>query len=86
MKNSELCRPVVSMVAVERIRTLQTYGIKEFHVFTLNRFDLTYATARILGMHLMQTNASHNLTGILERTTIPSERETTTDFDTTEGT
>lgn len=82
-KNPELRRIVASMVAAEQIRTLQTYGINEFHVSTLNRADLTYAIAHILGVRPMQTNASHNVTGLLEKTEVPDERETPADFDST---
>lgn len=81
----ELRRIVASMAAVEQIRTLQTYGLNEFHVSTLNRSDPTYAIAHILGVRPTQTNASHNVTGLLEITEIPDEREIPTDFDTTEG-
>ena len=85
-KNPELRRIIASMVAVEQIRTLQTYGLSEFHVSTLNRSDLTYAIAHILGVRPTQTNTSHNLTGLLKTTEIPDERDTPTDFNPTEGT
>ncbi|MCH4091933.1 methylenetetrahydrofolate reductase [NAD(P)H] [Acetobacter sp.] len=85
-KNPELRRIVASMVAVEQIRTLQTYGLNEFHVSTLNRSDLTYAIAHILGVRPIQTGASHNLTHPLETTDIPDERETPADFNATERT
>lgn len=84
--NPELRRVVASVVAVAQIRTLQAHGLNEFHVSTLNRAGLTYAIAHILGMRPMQTNASHNVTGLLETTEIPNERETPADFDPTEGT
>ncbi|WP_048838661.1 methylenetetrahydrofolate reductase [NAD(P)H] [Acetobacter cibinongensis] len=84
-ENPDLRRIVASMVAVEQIRTLQTYGLNEFHISTLNRADLTYAIAHSLGVRPIQTNASHNVTDPLETTEIPDERETSTDFDTTKG-
>lgn len=85
-KNPELRRIIASMVAVEQIRTLQTYGLNEFHVSTLNRSDLTYAIAHILGVRPTQTNASRNVTDLLETTEIPDDRETPANFDPTEGT
>lgn len=85
-KSPELRRIVASLVTVEQIRTLQTYGLNEFHVSTLNRAGLTYAIAHILGVRPMQTSASHNLTDPLETTEIPDEREAETDSDTTEWT
>lgn len=85
-KNPELRRIIASMVAVEQIRTLQTYGLNEFHVSTLNRSDLTYAIAHILGVRPTQTNASRNVTDFLETTEVPDDRETPANFDPTEGT
>lgn len=85
-KSPELRRIVASLVTVEQIRTLQTYGLNEFHVSTLNRAGLTYAIAHILGVRPMQTSASHNVTDPLETTEIPDEREAETDSDTTEWT
>lgn len=85
-KNPELRRIIASMVAVEQIRTLQTYGLNEFHVSTLNRSDLTYAIAHILGVRPTQTNASRNMTDLLETTEVADDRETPANFDPTEGT
>ncbi|WP_062507900.1 methylenetetrahydrofolate reductase [NAD(P)H] [Gluconobacter roseus] len=47
--NPELRRTIGSLVAVEQIRALQARGVNEFHVSTLNRPDLSYAIAHILG-------------------------------------
>lgn len=85
-KNPDLRRVVASVVAAEQIRTLQTYGLNEFHVSTLNRSDLTCAIAHILGVRPTQANASHNVTAPLETTEIPDERETPANFDTPEWT
>ena len=46
----EIRRVVASIVAAEQVRTLQANGVDEFHFYTLNRPDLTYAIARILGV------------------------------------
>nr|WP_294917453.1 methylenetetrahydrofolate reductase [NAD(P)H] [uncultured Neokomagataea sp.] len=85
-KKPELRRIIASLVAVEQIRSLQTYGLNEFHVSTLNRSDLTCAIAHILGVRSTQTNASHNVTGLLGTTEIPDERENPANFDPTKGT
>ena len=42
-------RMVAAIVAAEQVRLLRANGIDEFHFYTLNRPDLTYAIAHILG-------------------------------------
>lgn len=46
----ETRRMVAAAVAAEQVRLLQANGIDEFHFYTLNRPDLTYAISRILGV------------------------------------
>jgi methylenetetrahydrofolate reductase (NADPH) len=41
---------VAASVAAEQCRRLQEYGVDEFHFYTLNRADLTYAICHILGV------------------------------------
>ncbi len=41
---------VAAATAAEQVRILQANGIDEFHFYTLNRPDLVYAIARILGV------------------------------------
>ncbi|MCU4159035.1 methylenetetrahydrofolate reductase [NAD(P)H] [Acidiphilium sp. AL] len=48
--DAETRRMVAASIAAEQVRTLQANGIDEFHFYTLNRADLTYAIARILGV------------------------------------
>lgn len=43
-------RLVAATVAAQQCRVLQANGIDEFHFYTLNRADLTYAICHILGM------------------------------------
>jgi methylenetetrahydrofolate reductase (NADPH) len=43
-------RMVAAVVAAEQVRMLQANGIDEFHFYTLNRPDLVYAIAHILGV------------------------------------
>jgi methylenetetrahydrofolate reductase (NADPH) len=46
----ELRRMVASIVVAEQVRLLQANGIDEFHIYTLNRPELTLAIAHILGV------------------------------------
>jgi methylenetetrahydrofolate reductase (NADPH) len=46
----ETRRLVAATVAAEQCRQLHAHGINEFHFYTLNRADLTYAIAHILGL------------------------------------
>ena len=46
----ETRRMVGAAIAAEQVRTLQANGVDEFHLYTLNRPDLVYAIARILGV------------------------------------
>jgi methylenetetrahydrofolate reductase (NADPH) len=48
--DAETRRMVAAVVAAEQVRLLQANGIDEFHFYTLNRPDLTYAIAHILGV------------------------------------
>ena len=43
-------RLVAATVAAEQCRQLHAHGINEFHFYTLNRADLAYAIAHILGL------------------------------------
>ncbi len=48
--DAEIRRMVGAVVAAEQVRLLQANGVDEFHFYTLNRPDLTYAIAHILGV------------------------------------
>jgi methylenetetrahydrofolate reductase (NADPH) len=48
--DQETRRLVAATVAAEQCRVLQANGIDEFHFYTLNRADLTYAISHILGL------------------------------------
>ena len=52
----ETRRLVAATVAAEQVRLLQANGIDEFHFYTLNRPDLTYAIAHILGVRPAKTD------------------------------
>jgi methylenetetrahydrofolate reductase (NADPH) len=46
----ETRRMVAAVVTAEQVRLLQANGVDEFHFYTLNRPDLTYSIAHILGV------------------------------------
>lgn len=46
----ETRRLVAATAAAEQCRVLQANGINEFHFYTLNRADLTYAICHVLGL------------------------------------
>ncbi|MBW6400087.1 methylenetetrahydrofolate reductase [NAD(P)H] [Roseomonas sp. HJA6] len=48
-EDAETRRMVAAVIAAEQVRLLQANGVDEFHFYTLNRPDLTYAIAHILG-------------------------------------
>mgnify|MGYP003555707857 CR=1 FL=1 len=43
-------RLIAANVAIEQVRRLQEHGIQEFHFYTLNRAELTYAICHALGV------------------------------------
>lgn len=56
-EDAETRRMVAAVVAAEQVRLLQANGVDEFHFYTLNRPDLTYAIAHILGVRPHRTGA-----------------------------
>jgi methylenetetrahydrofolate reductase (NADPH) len=53
----ETRRMVGMVVAAEQVRLLQANGVDEFHFYTLNRPDLTYAIAHVLGVRAQNESA-----------------------------
>ena len=49
-EDPETRKLVAASIAAEQCRVLQANGVDEFHFYTLNRANLTYAIARILGL------------------------------------
>ena len=43
---------VAATIAAEQCKALQDNGINEFHFYTLNRADLSYAICHILGLRI----------------------------------
>jgi methylenetetrahydrofolate reductase (NADH) len=49
-KDSHTRRIIAATVLAEQVQELRALGFNEFHFYTLNQADLTYATCRILGL------------------------------------
>ena len=41
---------VAASVAVDQVRALEEAGVEEFHFYTLNRAELTFAICHVLGV------------------------------------
>jgi methylenetetrahydrofolate reductase (NADPH) len=54
----ELRRMLAAVVAAEQVRLLQANGVDEFHFYTLNRPELVYAIAHILGVRAANSGAA----------------------------
>ena len=52
--DAETRRMIAASVAIEQVRRLQAEGINEFHFYTLNRSDLTFAICHALGVRSQQ--------------------------------
>ena len=49
-QDEETRKMVAAMVAADQVRKLYAMGVRDFHFYTLNRADLTYAICHILGI------------------------------------
>ena len=56
-------RMIGAIVAAEQVRLLQANGVDEFHFYTLNRADLTYAIAHLLGVRAAATDGMPGAAG-----------------------
>ena len=45
----ETRRLIAASVAIEQVQSLQRHGVRDFHFYTLNRAELTYAICHTLG-------------------------------------
>jgi methylenetetrahydrofolate reductase (NADPH) len=43
-------RMIAANVAIEQVQRLREHGVHEFHFYTLNRAELTYAICHALGL------------------------------------
>jgi methylenetetrahydrofolate reductase (NADPH) len=48
---------IAASVAIEQVRRLQSEGVNEFHFYTLNRAELTFAICHALGVRAKQAAA-----------------------------
>ena len=48
--DEETRRMIAASVAIEQVQALKTHGVREFHFYTLNRAELTYAICHALGL------------------------------------
>ena len=56
--DAETRRLIAASVAIEQVRLLAQEGVREFHFYTLNRAELTYAICHALGVRAQPANAS----------------------------
>jgi|SRR5580658_1931262 methylenetetrahydrofolate reductase (NADPH) len=49
-EDPETRRMIAANVAIEQVRRLREHGVEEFHFYTLNRAELTYAICHALGL------------------------------------
>jgi methylenetetrahydrofolate reductase (NADPH) len=53
----ETRRMIAANVAIEQVQKLRQHGVNEFHFYTLNRAELTYAICHALGLRPRQCEA-----------------------------
>jgi methylenetetrahydrofolate reductase (NADPH) len=54
----ETRRMIAASFAIEQVRRLQEHGVQEFHFYTLNRAELTYAICHALGVRAPAAHAA----------------------------
>lgn len=54
----ETRRLIAASIAIEQVRRLQEHGVQEFHFYTLNRAELTYAICHALGVRAPAARAA----------------------------
>lgn len=48
--DAETRRLIAASVAIEQVQTLRRHGVRDFHFYTLNRAELTYAICHAIGV------------------------------------
>jgi methylenetetrahydrofolate reductase (NADPH) len=56
-EDPETRRLIAANVAIEQVQKLRRHGVNEFHFYTLNRAELTYAICHALGLRPRQSEA-----------------------------
>lgn len=54
----ETRRMIAASIAIRQVRELQRHGVEEFHFYTLNRSELTYAICHALGLRSAAPNVA----------------------------
>ncbi len=49
-EDAETRRLIAASVAIEQVKLLERHGVRDFHFYTLNRAELTYAICHMLGL------------------------------------
>jgi methylenetetrahydrofolate reductase (NADPH) len=49
-EDPETRRMIAAHVAIDQVQRLQQHGVEEFHFYTLNRAELTYAICHAMGL------------------------------------
>jgi methylenetetrahydrofolate reductase (NADPH) len=52
-------RMIAAAVAIEQVQQLERHGVEEFHFYTLNRSELTYAICHTLGVRPVAPSAAN---------------------------
>lgn len=55
--DAETRQMIAASVAIDQVHTLQAEGLSDFHFYTLNRSELTYAICHVLGVRQSQAAA-----------------------------
>jgi methylenetetrahydrofolate reductase (NADPH) len=58
--DAETRRMIAANVAIEQVQHLRRHGVEEFHFYTLNRAELTYAICHALGLRPRVTEAQRS--------------------------
>jgi methylenetetrahydrofolate reductase (NADPH) len=56
--DEETRRLLAASVAIEQVQALERHGVREFHFYTLNRAELTYAICHALGLRPVRPAAA----------------------------
>ena len=56
--DAETRRLIAASVAIEQVRTLEQHGVRDFHFYTLNRAELTFAICHALGVRPSRHSAA----------------------------
>lgn len=62
-EDPETRRLIAASVAIEQVQALERHGVREFHFYTLNRAELTYAICHALGVRPAARSPARIATG-----------------------